>query len=121
MVCNMVSLTPPRANRLHGLPVIDLSGDLDCYNAPALRERLFKMIENGEHDLVLDLSGVSYLDSVGVATLVAVHENVSARNGSLRVLCANRAIWRVFEITGLQRVFPIFQERTALVSSLDAK
>jgi anti-sigma B factor antagonist len=107
--------------RVHGLPMILLRGDLDCYHAPLVKERLFKLIENGDSDLILNLNGVDFVDSSGLAVIVAVHQRTLAHGGILRILCANRAIWHVFEITGLQRVFPVFREELALITSLDAK
>lgn len=110
-----------RLNRVHGMPMVHLQGELDCYHSPAVKERLFKLIENGDSDLILNLNGVDFVDSSGLAVLVAVHQRTLAHGGFLRVLCPNRAIWRVFEITGLQRAFPVYRDEVALMASLDAK
>jgi anti-sigma B factor antagonist len=111
----------PRAARLHGLPVLQLEGDLDCYSTPALKTRLQNLIENGDTDLILNLNQVDFVDSVGLGMLVAVHRQCIAQGGSLRVLCTNRNIWRIFDITGLQRAFPVYRDELALAASLDAK
>lgn len=101
--------------------MVEITGDLDCYNASPVKEKLFRLIQNGDADLLLNLNGVDYVDSVGLGVLVAVHQRILAHGGSLRVLCTNRAIWHVFEITGLQRVFPVYKDEMALTTSLDAK
>ncbi len=108
-------------NRVHGLPMVHLHGELDCYHVPCVKERLFKLIENGDSDIILDLNGVDFVDSCGLAMLVAIHQRALAHVGSVRVLCTNRSIWHVFEITGLQRAFPVYREEVALMASLDAK
>ncbi|MBC8138437.1 MAG: STAS domain-containing protein [Fibrella sp.] len=116
-------LNPPllTLSRVHGLPMVHLQGELDCYHSPSVKERLFKLIENGDSDLILNLNGIDFVDSSGLAVLVAVHRRTLAHGGTLRVLCVNRAIWRVFDITGLQRAFPVYRDEVALVASLDAK
>ena len=113
--------TPFRLTRVHGLARIELRGDLDCYTAPVLQERLFSLIESGDADLILILNAVDYVDSVALATLVTIHKHTLAHGGSLRVLCANRQVWRVFEITGLQRAFPVYRDEIAFAASLYGK
>lgn len=110
-----------RVSRVHGLPMVHLEGDVDCYHSPLIRDRLFKLIENGDSDVIVNLNAVNYLDSSGLGVLVAVHQRTLAHGGSLRVLCANRALWRVFDITCLQRIFPVYREEVTLMASLDAK
>ncbi|MBC7806500.1 MAG: STAS domain-containing protein [Akkermansiaceae bacterium] len=110
-----------RVSRIHGLPMVHLNGELDSYRSPSVKEHLFKLIENGDHDLILNLNEVRFVDSSGLEALVAVHLRTLGHGGILRVLCPNRVIWRVFEITGLQRVFPVYREEMALAASLDPK
>jgi anti-sigma B factor antagonist len=117
----MPNTTLFRLNRVHGLPIVHLQGELDCYHSPSVKEQLYKLIEMGDSDLILNLNAVEFVDSSGLATLVAIHNRTLAHGGSLRVLCSNRAIWRVFDITGLQRVFPVYRDEVALMASLDAK
>ncbi len=117
----MTDSMPLRTTRVRGLPMVELCGDLDCYSASSVKERLFLLIESGDADLLINLNRVDFVDSVGLGALVAVHRRVLAHGGTMRVLCNNRAIWHVFEITGLQRVFPVYKDEIALTTSLDAK
>lgn len=107
--------------RIHGLPMLHLQGDIDCYRSPLVLEEIFRLIAKGESDVILNLNAVDYVDSYGLGALVAVHNRCIGQGGSMRVLCANRSIWRVFDITGLQRLFPVYKEDVALMASLDAK
>jgi len=112
---------PLRTSRVRGLPMIELIGDVDCYNAPVLTESLVRMIDNGDPDVILNMTHVDFVDSVGLGALVTVHQRAVENGGSLRVLCPNRQIWRVFDITGLMRAFPVYRDELALAASLDAK
>lgn len=98
------------------LPVVDLVGELDVYQAPRLRERLEALVASGANSLVLNLTRVEYIDSTGLGTLVALRKLAIARGGELRLLCPNPSIRRVFEITGLLTVFPFFDDESAALS-----
>ena len=58
-----------RTEEKQGATVVVLEGDVDLESSPTAREALLASVENGKKVLV-DLSGVSYIDSSGVATLV---------------------------------------------------
>ena len=103
--------------RLTGaLPVIDLAGELDVYQAPRLREKLEALIADGHPRLVLNLTRVEYIDSTGLGTLVAVRKLAMTQGGEVRLLCPNPAVRRVFEITGLLPVFSFFEEESAALT-----
>ena len=88
--------------------VVHVSGEIDVYTAPMLRERLDAHIAAGRHDLVVDLGGVTFMASTGLGVLVGRLKLVRAASGTLRVACANERILSVFSITGLDKVFQIF-------------
>lgn len=98
------------------LPVVDMTGEIDVYQAPRLRERLEALLDSGESRLVLNLGAVSYIDSTGLGTLVAVRKRALSSGGEVRLLCPNPSIRRVFEITGLLSVFPIFEHEAAALA-----
>jgi anti-sigma B factor antagonist len=87
--------------------VISVSGEIDVYTAPSLRERLNELVAAGHYDLVVDLGGVEFLDSTGLGVLVGGLKRVRSHDGTLRLVCAQEKILKVFRITGLTKVFPI--------------
>ena len=102
---------------LDGKPVLDLNGEVDSYNSSKLRERRVTLIEGGQKELIINMSGVDYIDSTGLGTLVAGLKRASEQGGSIRIICPNDQIFKVFSITGLVKVFPIFNnEQDALAS-----
>ncbi|MDQ2782483.1 STAS domain-containing protein [Lapillicoccus sp.] len=91
-----------------GLTVVRVEGEVDVYTAPQLRERLDAEIEAGRHDLVVDLSGVGFMDSTGLGVLVGRLKQIRVHDGTMRLVCAHDRVLKVFVITGLDKVFEIF-------------
>lgn len=88
--------------------VIVLSGEIDVYTAPKLREKLISLIEGGMYRLILDLEGVEFLDSAGLGVLIGGLKRVRAHGGSIDIVCTESRILRIFEITRLNNVFEIY-------------
>ncbi len=88
--------------------VVSVVGEIDVYTAPSLRERLNDLVASGHYHLVVDLSGVEFMDSTGLGVLVGGLNRVRTHDGTLRLVCAQEKILKVFRITGLTKVFPIF-------------
>ncbi|WP_411284976.1 STAS domain-containing protein [Lapillicoccus sp.] len=88
--------------------VVHVGGEIDVYTAPALRERLDEEIERGEHDLVVDLSEVTFMDSTGLGVLVGRLKLIRVHEGAMRLVCDYDRVLKVFTITGLDKVFEIF-------------
>ena len=89
--------------------VLAVGGELDTYTAPTLRDRLADLQESGTNTVVIDLSGVDFLDSTGLGVLVASLERAKQLGGALPLVCAEERILRLFRITGLDAVFTICQ------------
>jgi anti-sigma B factor antagonist len=99
-----------------GKPVLDLTGEVDSYNSPKLREKMVSLIDEGNAELVVNMTGVDYIDSTGLGTLVGGLKRASEKNGSIRIICPNEQIYKVFNITGLVKVFPIFDNEQAALA-----
>lgn len=91
-----------------GWAVLAVSGEVDVATAPRLRERLIELVNSGRHRIVVDLSGVEFLDSTGLGVLVGALKRVRTHDGELALVCAEPRILKVFEITGLTKVFTMF-------------
>jgi anti-sigma B factor antagonist len=102
-----------------GTPVLDLSGEVDSYNSPKLRERMVALIDEGKANLVINMAAVDYIDSTGLGTLVGGLKRASEKGGTIRIVCPNEQIYKVFNITGLVKVFPMFDSEQAAFASLD--
>jgi anti-sigma B factor antagonist len=94
-------------------PVLDLTGEVDSYNAPRLKDKMVLLIEEGKTDLILNLTGVEYIDSTGLGTLVAGLKRATEKGGTVRIICPNPPILKVFQITNLVKVFTIYPNEQA--------
>jgi anti-sigma B factor antagonist len=97
-----------------GVPVIAVIGEIDVATAPQLRECLHGVIANGHSTVVLDLLGVTFLDSTALGVLVGALKRCRELGGELHVVVADARIMKIFEITGLTKVFPIAEELAAV-------
>src|SRR4051794_7920579 len=88
--------------------VISVAGEIDVYTAPTLRERLNELVAEGEYHLVVDMAGVDFLDSTGLGVLVGGLKRARSHEGTLQLVCDQEKILKVFRITGLTKVFPIY-------------
>ena len=80
---------------------VTAAGEIDSTSAPVLRERLDGILESGAQEFVVDLVGVTFLDSAGLCVLAATHRRATAQGARMRVLAASRAVIRPMQITGL--------------------
>ena len=100
--------------------VIELGGEVDLYTAPEFKERLVQVIEDGKKQLVVDLSKATFIDSTTLGVLVGGVKRLRPTGGSLALVCTDQNISKIFEITGLDRVFPIHASREEALQSVAA-
>lgn len=102
---------------MEGRTVVAVSGEVDVYTAPTVRERVTSLLDTGHTDLVVDLTAVRFLDSTGLGLLIGVHKKVRGAAGRLQLVIDSAHLVQVFQITALDRVFTI---RPTLVEALAA-
>lgn len=90
--------------------VLRLEGEVDVYTAPLLKDRLVSVIEAGTVNVLVDLDGVAFIDSSGLGALVGALRRAREREGAVRIVCERENILKIFRITGLDKVFPIFAD-----------
>jgi anti-sigma B factor antagonist len=99
--------------------VVSVGGEIDVYTAPKLREQLVDLVNAGQYHLVVDMEDVEFLDSTGLGVLVGGLKRVRAHEGSLRLVCTQERILKIFRITGLTKVFPIHDSVADAVAAKD--
>ncbi len=89
------------------LHVLAPAGELDLYAAADLRGQVLSALGGGIDRLVVDLLDVTFMDSTALGVLVDASRRLRANRGSLALVCRDRNILKVLEITGLSRLFRI--------------
>ncbi len=102
--------------RVGSFSLISLSGEVDVYSAPKLRETIKDLVDDEKYSIVVDLEKVAFLDSTGLGVLVGGLKRVKHHNGELGIICNQEKILRIFRITGLTKVFPIYRSREELLT-----
>ncbi len=97
--------------------VIELGGEVDLYTAPEFKERMVQVIEDGKKQVVVDLSSATFIDSTTLGVLVGGVKRLRPSGGTLSLVCSDQNIVKIFEITGLDRVFPIHETREQALAS----
>ena len=88
--------------------VVHVTGEIDVYGAPELREELTAQQESGPVDLVVDLTDVPFMDSTGLGVLVGALKRARTTGGHLRLVIDQEKVLKVFRITALTQVFEIY-------------
>src|SRR5216117_412242 len=102
-----------------GTYVISLAGEVDLYTAPEFKQQLLDVIAEGGRDVVVDFSNTTFIDSTTLGVLVGGVKRLRTQDGRLSLVCSDRNITKIFEITGLDRVFTIYGTRDEAVSKLE--
>lgn len=98
--------------------VVELGGEVDLYRAPDVKRALDAAIDAGAAGLVVDLSAVTFIDSTALGALVAAVKRLEPSGGTVALVCTDSNILKVFEITGLDRVFAIHESVDAALAGL---
>lgn len=90
-----------------GWTVLQIGGEVDVATAPKLREQLLALVNKGCYRIVVDLEEVDFIDSTGLGVLIGARKRVGLQEGDMKLVCTEARIIKVFEITGLNKVFEI--------------
>ncbi len=92
----------------NGITVVAPTGRLDVAGAPALKEAISEVVKNGPPRIVIDMEGVSFVDSTGLGSVISALKQVRGSQGELRLAAPNQQARLVLELTTLDRVFPYY-------------
>jgi anti-sigma B factor antagonist len=90
------------------MPILQLTGEIDLSTSDEFKQVVYKMIESGKKNIVVDLTGVKFMDSTGLGVLVGALKKARMQSGSIRLICSNETILKTFTLTGLDKVFLIY-------------
>jgi anti-sigma B factor antagonist len=99
-----------------GAYVISLAGEVDLYTAPDFKQQLLDVISQGGREVIVDFSDTTFIDSTTLGVLVGGVKRLRSNDGQLSLVCSDRNITKIFEITGLDRVFTIYPTRDEAIS-----
>ncbi len=98
--------------------VVDLNGEIDVYTSPKVKETISDLIDEGHYALVINLENVRYIDSTGLGVLIGGLKRVREHSGAVNFVCTNPQIKKIFDITGLVKIFGIYDSEARACESL---
>ncbi|UIJ70430.1 STAS domain-containing protein [Aurantimonas sp. HBX-1] len=102
----------------HGVRVVRVAGKrIDAARAPEFRSEMNALIDEGPHQIVLDLEGVDFVDSSGLGAIVSGLKRLGPR-GDLAIAAASGSVARLFALTRMDKVFPLHQDVDTAVKRL---
>jgi anti-anti-sigma factor len=87
---------------------VQLAGRLDAHTSKAVEEQLLSFIDQGERALVLDLSQLNYISSIGLRVFMLAAKRLKSVNGRMTMCALQPTVQQIFEIAGFTSIFRIF-------------
>ena len=100
--------------------VLTVTGEIDMATAPRFRQRLLAVISGGAQNVVIDLSGVDFIDSTGLGVLMGAAKRVRTAGGDIRLVMTGSRLADLIEITRLDRVLDVFDSVSAATVDADS-
>ena len=104
--------------RVAGCAAVEIEGEVDTYTAPRIRELLIDLDNKGNYQIILDLERVELIDSGGMGVFTGALKRARAHDGSVSIVCTDERILKIFRITGLTKVFGIFDSIDAAAAGM---
>ena len=102
------------------IAVITVAGELDLYTSPRLKENMLAAIEAGSLKIVIDMTGVHFIDSSALGVLIGAVKRLKPDDGRLVLVSVDENVNWIFQITGLNSVFEIFATREEALAGISA-
>lgn len=91
-----------------GYNIVTPVGELDVYTVPLFRKVVLKLEGDRHHDLILDLTRLTFIDSSGIGSLIEIYQKVKTVEGELAFVIDNPRILKVLRLVELNKVFRVF-------------
>jgi anti-sigma B factor antagonist len=101
--------------------ILAVEGEIHVSTAPEFSAVLSATVGDGPMSLVLDLTGVMFIDSTGLSVLLNALRQVTHAGGQMAVVCSNPTVLRLFEITRLDTTFDIHAELEPALAAVQAE
>jgi anti-sigma B factor antagonist len=107
--------------KIQGYPVLSVKGEIDIYTAPMFKQAVVGLVSDGNTDVVIDLSEVTFMDSSGFGTLLGATRRLRPAGGGLHLAGANSTIQRMLRLTRLDTIMALYETSEAAVDAVRDK
>ncbi len=102
----------------NGIDIVTITGRLVAADAPEARESLKGIVEAGTGKLIVDLSGVSFIDSSGLSVLISAFKLIRAKGGRMLLSGISKNVQTLLELTRLSEIFEMYASTEAALDSM---
>ena len=99
--------------------IIALKGRLDAGSSKRVLAGVKELLKRNRLKIILDMSGVAFIDSTGVGILLTSYRAVDAKGGALKICAIQNQVESIFSMTRLGGFFEIFDDRASAVKDFD--
>lgn len=102
-------------HQYNNIKIVDILGTFDCYTAHKIRREFQKLIQEGNYNLVVNLSHVEFMNIKAIRVLVSVAGELFKHKGKMKICSLPERVERLFNLIGAKKVFPVYKnEKEAL-------
>jgi len=101
-----------------GITILSVDGNLDAEGTQAMEEKVLALLESGETCLLFDFSDLDYINSSGLRVLVLAYQRLKKASGKVAICGIKDYIQEVFEVSGYDKIFPLFPNRGDALSGM---
>jgi anti-sigma B factor antagonist len=94
-----------------------ISGRMNAVTAPEIKEQIKSLLSTGHNEIILDLSGTTFIDSSGLSVIVSALKQTRETGGFLKLAGLQPDVQSIFKLTMLDRVFEMFPNVDSAVKS----
>lgn len=87
-------------------------GDVDIYTSPELKKKISNLIEHNSRRILIDLSHLEYIDSIGIGVIKSSLSKIHSCNGEIRLLSPTALVKRILELTNIDRIVRIYDKQS---------
>ena len=110
-----------KIDRLEDAVIIKPQGEIDLHSSPQLRAILQEKIKEGPREVLIDLGGVNYMDSSGLATLVEAFQAIKKEGKIMAIYGLTDTVKNILSITRLDEIFLIFDSQAEAIKGVKIK
>jgi anti-sigma B factor antagonist len=100
-----------------GISLVEVTGRLTSFECKAFREMIHALLKQGQANIVLNLTGLEYLDSSGIGELVRNYLSIVKQGGAMKVVGLAPKVEEILRVTQLYQVFPEFPDEASALES----
>lgn len=102
----------------NGITLVNVSGRMDATTTQEFEKRMDELISNGAENLLMDFSKLEYISSAGLRALLATAKRLKAADSQLLFCNLTDTVKEIFEISGFDSIFKVFETADAALASL---